>query len=174
MTIEGSMSAAAAIVRMVARSYPSAANRSRAAARMAARVVSERRIRGTTVMPTTVGQHLLTCVTRRSSVANTCWPTRVGSLWRCAMNQDVVVVGAGPTGLLLAGDLAAAGVQVTVLERRPEYQSNLTRAFAVHARTLEVLDARGLADELLAGGTMVGELQFLRRLKIRLGSLPTP
>jgi 2-polyprenyl-6-methoxyphenol hydroxylase-like FAD-dependent oxidoreductase len=65
---------------------------------------------------------------------------------------EVVIVGAGPTGLLLAGDLAAAGVACTVLERR-ERKSNLTRAFAVHARTLELLDARGLADELIATGT---------------------
>jgi 2-polyprenyl-6-methoxyphenol hydroxylase-like FAD-dependent oxidoreductase len=65
--------------------------------------------------------------------------------------DDVVIVGAGPTGLLLAGDLAAAGVGCTVLERRTE-ASGLTRAFAVHARTLELLDARGLADELIATG----------------------
>ena len=52
----------------------------------------------------------------------------------------VAVVGAGPTGLLLAGDLARAGVDVTVLERRGT-ESNLTRAFGVHARTLEHLDA---------------------------------
>ena len=51
---------AEAIARMVARSYPSAANRSRAAVRIAARVASERRGRAATVMPTTVGQHLLT------------------------------------------------------------------------------------------------------------------
>jgi 2-polyprenyl-6-methoxyphenol hydroxylase-like FAD-dependent oxidoreductase len=62
--------------------------------------------------------------------------------------SDVIVVGAGPTGLLLAGDLAAAGHTVTVLERRSPEVSNLTRAFGVHARTLEVLDARGLADPL--------------------------
>lgn len=46
---------------------------------------------------------------------------------------DVVVVGAGPTGLLLAGDLAEAGADVLVLEKRFG-RSNLTRAFAVHAR----------------------------------------
>ena len=82
------------------------------------------------------------------------------------MSQDVVIVGAGPTGLLLAGDLAAAGVRVTVLERRPEHESNLTRAFAVHARTLEVLDARGLADALIPRGARVGEVRFLRRLRV--------
>src|SRR5215211_7446293 len=73
------------------------------------------------------------------------------------MADEVAIVGAGPTGLLLAGDLAAAGVPCTVLERRAG-ESNLTRAFGVHARTLELLDARGLADELLGAGTTVGRL----------------
>src|SRR5215208_6872922 len=67
------------------------------------------------------------------------------------MADEVAIVGAGPTGLLLAGDLAAAGVPCTVLERRAG-ESNLTRAFGVHARTLELLDARGLAEELLTTG----------------------
>ncbi|MFG2828889.1 FAD-dependent monooxygenase [Streptomyces sp. NPDC048434] len=71
---------------------------------------------------------------------------------QAARDTDVIVVGAGPTGLLLAGDLAEAGLGVTLLERRPATISNLTRALAVHARTLEQLDARGLADELAAGG----------------------
>src|SRR5688500_7436832 len=65
---------------------------------------------------------------------------------------EVIVVGAGPTGLLLAGDLAEAGVEVIVLEKRGEQLSNLSRAFAVHARTLEVLDARGLTEDLFALG----------------------
>ena len=57
-----------------------------------------------------------------------------------------------------SGDLARAGLGCTVLERRAE-ESNLTRAFAVHARTLELLDARGLADDLVATGVRVGELR---------------
>ena len=61
---------------------------------------------------------------------------------------EVIVVGAGPTGRLLAGDRAEAGVEVIVLEKRGEQLSNLSRAFAVHARTLEVLDARRLTDKL--------------------------
>ncbi|MCZ9337529.1 FAD-dependent monooxygenase, partial [Streptomyces sp. TRM76130] len=64
----------------------------------------------------------------------------------------MIVVGAGPTGLLLAGDLAAAGVPVTLVEKRPHQISNLSRAFVLHARTLEQLDARALADELEAVG----------------------
>ncbi|MCK9793516.1 FAD-dependent monooxygenase [Isoptericola sp. 4D.3] len=88
------------------------------------------------------------------------------------MDADVVVVGAGPTGLLLAGDLATAGARVTVLEKRPAGLSNLTRAFAVHARTLEVLDARGLADELVDGGRQVRRIRLFGRVDVRLDMLP--
>ncbi|MFI5830537.1 FAD-dependent monooxygenase [Streptomyces sp. NPDC051578] len=72
---------------------------------------------------------------------------------------DVAVVGAGPTGLLLAGDLAAAGLSVTLIERRPRTAANLTRAFAVHARTLELLDARGIADQLVSTGRRIDRLR---------------
>ncbi|MFD7223562.1 FAD-dependent oxidoreductase [Streptomyces sp. NPDC059892] len=84
---------------------------------------------------------------------------------------DVIVVGAGPTGLLLAGDLAVAGHAVTLVERRTEAVGNLTRALAVHARTLEQLDARGLADELVARGHPVRELRLLTRTAIDLTRL---
>jgi 2-polyprenyl-6-methoxyphenol hydroxylase-like FAD-dependent oxidoreductase len=84
----------------------------------------------------------------------------------------VAIVGAGPTGLLLAGDLAQAGVDVTVLEQR-DTESNLTRAFGVHARTLEHLDARGLADEVVASGAPVERLSLFDHLRIDLSTLPT-
>ncbi|MER7111312.1 FAD-dependent oxidoreductase [Streptomyces sp. NPDC000229] len=84
---------------------------------------------------------------------------------------DVIVVGAGPTGLLLAGDLAAAGQKVTVVERRPHEISNMTRAFGVHARTLELLDARDLADELVKKGTPITRLRMFRRLSLDLSRL---
>jgi 2-polyprenyl-6-methoxyphenol hydroxylase-like FAD-dependent oxidoreductase len=88
------------------------------------------------------------------------------------MTDEVAIVGAGPTGLLLAGDLAAAGVPCTVLERRAG-ASSLTRAFGVHARTLEQLDARGLADELLATGTVVERLHVLGGAVLDLAWLPS-
>ncbi|WP_116244531.1 FAD-dependent oxidoreductase [Nocardiopsis sp. FIRDI 009] len=72
--------------------------------------------------------------------------------------MSVIVVGAGPTGLMLAGDLAEAGTDVRILERR-SHESNLTRAFAVHARSLELLEARGIADELVEQGFTVPELR---------------
>lgn len=86
---------------------------------------------------------------------------------------SVLVVGSGPTGLLLAGDLAAAGIPVTLVEKRPHGISNLSRAFGVHARTLEQFDARGLADELLATGSTITELRLFRRLSLDLRTLPS-
>ncbi|MFD6619807.1 FAD-dependent oxidoreductase [Streptomyces albidoflavus] len=56
---------------------------------------------------------------------------------------EVVVVGAGPVGLLLAGELARAGVEVVVLERRAA-ATTASRASTLHARTMEILDSRGL------------------------------
>ncbi|WP_174262467.1 FAD-dependent monooxygenase [Actinoplanes sp. OR16] len=85
---------------------------------------------------------------------------------------NVAIIGAGPTGLLLAGDLAQAGVPVTVYERRTE-TSNLTRAFGVHARTLEILDARGLAEEIVQGGARVGSLRLFDRVRLDLSRLPS-
>jgi 2-polyprenyl-6-methoxyphenol hydroxylase-like FAD-dependent oxidoreductase len=85
---------------------------------------------------------------------------------------DVIVVGAGPVGLLLAGDLAQAGVSCVTFERRSG-RSSLTRAFTVHARTLEQLDARGVADELVASGTPVAELRFFAGGAVDLSGLPS-
>ncbi|MFF7441205.1 FAD-dependent oxidoreductase [Streptomyces sp. NPDC008122] len=88
-------------------------------------------------------------------------------------DTDVLVIGAGPTGLLLAGDLAAAGIDVTLVERRPHGLGNMTRAFGVHARTLEQLDARGLADELLTTGTTLTSARLFGRLDMDMTRLPT-
>ncbi|NGN63717.1 NAD(P)-binding protein [Streptomyces sp. A7024] len=88
-------------------------------------------------------------------------------------NRSVVVVGAGPTGLLLAGDLAEAGIEVTLLEKRRREISNLSRAFVLHARSLEQLDARGLADELVAKGKQLPGLQAFKHLNLDLSKLPS-
>ena len=64
----------------------------------------------------------------------------------------VVVVGGGPTGMMLAGELALAGVDVVVVERRTSQDLPGSRAGGLHARTLEVLDQRGIAERFLAEG----------------------
>jgi 2-polyprenyl-6-methoxyphenol hydroxylase-like FAD-dependent oxidoreductase len=87
--------------------------------------------------------------------------------------SEVIVVGAGPTGLLLAGDLVEAGVPTTVLERRPDAVSNLTRAFAVHARTLEEFDARGIADDLVDGGQRLRDVTLFGNVEVTLSGLPS-
>ncbi|MBO0512060.1 FAD-dependent monooxygenase [Streptomyces beijiangensis] len=66
-------------------------------------------------------------------------------------DTDVVIAGAGPTGLMLACELRLAGVGVTVVERLAE-RSGESRAGGIHSRTLEVLDQRGIVDRFLAEG----------------------
>jgi 2-polyprenyl-6-methoxyphenol hydroxylase-like FAD-dependent oxidoreductase len=72
----------------------------------------------------------------------------------------VVIVGAGPTGLMLAGELALAGVDVAVVERRPNQDLAGVRAGGLLARTIEILDQRGLADRFISEGQIVQTARF--------------
>ncbi|QLL07624.1 FAD-dependent oxidoreductase [Mycobacterium vicinigordonae] len=90
-----------------------------------------------------------------------------------ANQTDVVVVGAGPTGLTAAGDLARAGRSVIVLDRWPTVSPS-SRAFATMARTLEVLDARGLADDLLAEANKASGVTIFGGARIDLTHLDSP
>ena len=65
----------------------------------------------------------------------------------------VVIAGGGPTGLMLAGELALAGIDVVIVERRASQELDGSRAGGLHPRTIEVLDQRGIADRFLVGGT---------------------
>ena len=64
----------------------------------------------------------------------------------------VVIAGGGPTGLMLAGELALAGVDVAIVERRASQDLPGSRAGGLHSRTIEVLDQRGIADRFLSEG----------------------
>src|ERR1700755_928058 len=70
------------------------------------------------------------------------------------VQADVIVVGAGPVGLWLAAELRIGGANVIVLEKR-ERRSEHSRAFTLHARTLEVFATRGLAGGWLAEGQRI-------------------
>jgi len=79
--------------------------------------------------------------------------------WQAHIDADVAIAGAGPTGLLLAAELAMRGVHVVVLERnaaRPDF----VRAFNLNARSLEILDRRGIVDRFLAEGPKVPFTHF--------------
>ena len=67
-------------------------------------------------------------------------------------NHSVVIAGGGPTGLMLAGELALAGVDVAVVERRPNQALSGARALGISSRTIEVLDQRGIADRFISAG----------------------
>jgi 2-polyprenyl-6-methoxyphenol hydroxylase-like FAD-dependent oxidoreductase len=72
----------------------------------------------------------------------------------------VVLAGGGPTGLMLAGELALAGVDVAVVERRASQELPGSRAGGLHSRTIEVLDQRGIADRFLAEGQIAQVAAF--------------
>jgi 2-polyprenyl-6-methoxyphenol hydroxylase-like FAD-dependent oxidoreductase len=67
-------------------------------------------------------------------------------------DHAVVIAGGGPTGLMLAGELALAEIDVVIVERRPSQVLEGSRAGGLHSRTIEVLDQRGIADRFLSEG----------------------
>jgi 2-polyprenyl-6-methoxyphenol hydroxylase-like FAD-dependent oxidoreductase len=89
----------------------------------------------------------------------------------------VAIVGAGPTGVLLAIELARRGVEVRVLDKQPE-RSPETRAIGIHARTLEIFAQLGVIDEFLELGHRVSGISFHtqagERLRARFGLLDSP
>jgi 3-(3-hydroxy-phenyl)propionate hydroxylase len=84
----------------------------------------------------------------------------------------VVIAGGGPAGLMLAGELALGGVDVVVVERRTDQQVDGSRAGGLHARTIEVLDQRGIADRFLAAGTVMQGAGF-GHIPLDISDVPT-
>ena len=84
----------------------------------------------------------------------------------------VVIVGGGPTGLMLAGELALAKVDVVIVERRPNQDLAGQRAGGLLSRTIEILDQRGIADRFISQGqkhqiTMFAGTSFISDLPTR-------
>jgi 3-(3-hydroxy-phenyl)propionate hydroxylase len=84
----------------------------------------------------------------------------------------VVIAGGGPTGLMLAGELALAGVDVAIVERRASQDLAGSRASGLHSRTIEVLDQRGIADRFLSQG-QVAQVAGFAWIRLDIGDFPT-
>src|SRR5262249_33130897 len=88
------------------------------------------------------------------------------------LDAQVLIVGAGPTGLMLAGELALAGVDVRIVERRASQDLVGARAGGLHARTIEMLDQRGIADRFLAQG-QVAQVAGFGWIRLDISDFPT-
>jgi 2-polyprenyl-6-methoxyphenol hydroxylase-like FAD-dependent oxidoreductase len=84
----------------------------------------------------------------------------------------VVIAGGGPTGLMLAGELVLAGVDVVIVERRTSQDLDGSRAGGLHARTIEVLDQRGIAERFLSAGQVHPSLGYSQIL-LDISDFPT-
>ena len=85
----------------------------------------------------------------------------------------VVIVGGGPTGLMLAAELALANVDVAIVERRISQDLQEPRARGLHARTIEILDQRGIADRFLAQGQQAQVCGFGNTIVLDISDFPT-
>ncbi|OEO32689.1 hypothetical protein VW23_010250 [Devosia insulae DS-56] len=86
--------------------------------------------------------------------------------------HQVVIAGGGPTGLMLAGELALAGIDVAIVERRPSKDVVGARAGGLHPRTLESFDQRGIAERFLAEGQVAQAVGFAG-VRLDLSGFPT-
>jgi 3-(3-hydroxy-phenyl)propionate hydroxylase len=84
----------------------------------------------------------------------------------------VVIAGGGPTGLMLAGELALAGVDVAIVERRASQDLVGQRAGGLHSRTIEVLDQRGIADRFLSQG-QAAQIAGFAWIRLDISDFPT-
>jgi 3-(3-hydroxy-phenyl)propionate hydroxylase len=87
-------------------------------------------------------------------------------------DHAVVIAGGGPTGLMLAGELALAGVNAVVVERRPDQNLSGARALGISSRTIEILDQRGIVDRFLAAG-QTAQITGFAVLRLDISDFPT-
>jgi 2-polyprenyl-6-methoxyphenol hydroxylase-like FAD-dependent oxidoreductase len=90
----------------------------------------------------------------------------------CDIEHAVLIAGGGPTGLMLAGELGLAGIDAAVVERRTSQDLVETRAGGLHARSIEVLDQRGIADRFLSRG-QVAQVAGYSQIRLDISDFPT-
>ncbi len=84
----------------------------------------------------------------------------------------VVIAGGGPTGMMLAGELALAGIDVAIVERRASQDLVGSRSRGLQSRTIEVLDQRGIADRFLSQGT-AAQVAGFSGIRLDISDFPT-
>lgn len=87
-------------------------------------------------------------------------------------DHSVLIAGGGPTGMMLAGELALAGIDVVIVERRASQELDGSRAGGLHSRAIEVLDQRGIADRFLAEGQAM-QIQGFVGIPLDISDFPT-
>src|SRR6185369_14359199 len=88
------------------------------------------------------------------------------------IDHEVLIAGGGPTGLMLAGELALADVDVSIVERRTSQEVIGSRAGGLHSRTIEILDQRGIADRFLSQG-QIAQVAGFAWIRLDISDFPT-
>src|SRR5437763_1666008 len=86
--------------------------------------------------------------------------------------HGVVVAGGGPTGMMLAAELTLAGADVVIVERRDGPGLDGSRAGGLHARSIEVLDQRGVAGRFLSQG-QIAQVAGFGWIRLDISDFPT-
>jgi 3-(3-hydroxy-phenyl)propionate hydroxylase len=109
---------------------------------------------------------LSTCGSHRAGPIGAAETTRVAGT-----EHAVAIAGAGPTGLMLGGELALAGIDVAIVERRTSQDLAGSRAGGLHSRTIEILDQRGIAERFVSRGQRHPAVHF--HIPLDISDLPT-
>jgi len=87
-------------------------------------------------------------------------------------DHTVLIAGGGPAGMTLAAELALAGIDVAIVERRTSQAIAGSRAGGLHARTIEVFDQRGIAERFISEGKPVQVVGF-QMIHLNISDFPT-
>ncbi len=116
--------------------------------------------------------HTASDETTNDAAPNDAAPNDAATSGGAKTQHAVVIAGGGPTGLMLAAELAIAKVDVAIVERRADQTLEGSRAGGLHSRTVELLEQRGVADRFLAQGK-TGQFAAFGATPLDITGLPT-